>query len=86
MSNQRFIELSSSYRNRTLYPNPAEFEVSFVAPSVINHRETVRGIYNQTKIISSTNNSLDTVVNGTIDYLFQNLITTNSIFLIMVQV
>jgi hypothetical protein len=80
MSNQRFIELSSSYRNRTLYPNPAEFEVSFVAPSVINHRETVRGIYNQTKIISSTNNSLDTVVNGTIDYLFQNLITTNSIF------
>ena len=36
MSNQRFIELSSSYRNRTIYPDPAEFEVSFVAHALRN--------------------------------------------------
>jgi hypothetical protein len=80
MSNQRFIELSSSYRNRTLYPNPAEFEVSFVANNTITHSETIRGVYNKTPIISSINSSQDTVINGVVEYLFQNLITTNSIF------
>ena len=80
MSNQRFIELSSSYRNRTIYPDPAEFEVSFVANTTITHSETVRGVYNKTPIISSINSSQDTVINGVIEYLFQNLITTNSIF------
>ena len=80
MSNQRFIELSSSYRNRTIYPDPAEFEVSFVANNIITHSETVRGVYNKIPIISSINSSQDTVINGVIEYLFQNLITTNSIF------
>ena len=80
MSNQRFIELSSSYRNRTIYPDPAEFEVSFVANTTITHSETVRGVYNKIPIISSINSSQDTVINGVIEYLFQNLITTNSIF------
>ena len=27
MSNRRYIELSSTYRNRKLYPNPADFSV-----------------------------------------------------------
>ena len=27
MSNKRYIELSSTYRNRNLYPNPADFTV-----------------------------------------------------------
>ncbi len=31
MSNNRYIELSSTYRNRNLYPNPAEFEVQIAS-------------------------------------------------------
>ena len=79
MSNQRFIELSSSYRNRNIYPNPSEFEVSFVSPTVLSNRETIRGIYNiNNKIFSSSNNSADTVIKGTIDYLFGNVFDTLS--------
>lgn len=80
MSNQRFIELSSSYRNRNLYPNPAEFEVSFVSPNVLSHRNTIKGIYNKNTIFSSSNNSDDTVIKGTIDYLFGNVFDTGSLF------
>ena len=81
MSNQRFIELSSSYRNRNIYPNPSEFEVSFVSPTVLSNLETIRGIYNiNNKIFSSSNNSADTVIKGTIDYLFGNVFDTGSLY------
>lgn len=81
MSNQRFIELSSSYRNRNIYPNPSEFEVSFVSPTVLSNRENVRGIYNiNNRIFSSSNNSADTVIKGTIDYLFGNVFDTGSLY------
>ena len=80
MSNQRFIELSSSYRNRNLYPNPSEFALSFTSTNILSRNENIRGIYNGNKIFLSSNNSTDTVIKGTIDYLFGNVFDTGSLY------
>jgi hypothetical protein len=80
MSNQRFIELSSSYRNRNLYPNPSEFALSFTSTNILSRYENVRGICNGNKIFLSSNNSTDTVIKGTIDYLFGNVFDTGSLY------
>jgi len=80
MSNQRFIELSSSYRNRNLYPNPSEFALSFTSTNILSRSENVRGICNKNKILLSSNNSTDTVIKGTIDYLFGNVFDTGSLY------
>jgi hypothetical protein len=80
MSNQRFIELSSSYRNRNLYPNPSEFTLSFTSTNILSRNENVRGICNGNKILLSSNNSTDTVIKGTVDYLFGNVFDTGSLY------
>lgn len=69
MSNQRFIEISSSYRNRNQYPLPASFDVPF---DTINLRQTeqLKGVYFNNKINSLTTNAYDTVTTGIVDYLW----------------
>ena len=74
MSNHRFIELSSSYRNRIQYPYPAEFDLPFSPPTLPNTYENIKGVYKvnnvTSKIISQKVNYTDTVTNGVVEYLW----------------
>jgi hypothetical protein len=80
MSNRRFIELSSSYRNRVEYPNPASFDVPFSPSQPRNQYETTRGTYTDSngvlhKITSIHTTQSDTVTNGIVEYLWNWLST-----------
>ena len=82
MSNSRFIELSSSYRNRIEYPQPASFEVPFSPSQARNQYEQSKGAYKDSngvlhKIISLHATQSDTITNGIIEYLWN---TTNSTY------
>lgn len=77
MSNRRFIELSSTTRNRNLYPQPAEFEVPFAPPRTLNQTNTLRGAYYTTPpytsgspglIYSKNMDVADIVTNGIVEY------------------
>jgi len=74
MSNHRFIELSSSYRNRIQYPYPAEFDLPFSPPTLPNTYENIKGVYTANKVTSTITskkvNYTDTVTNGIIEYLW----------------
>ena len=74
MSNQRFIELSSSYRNRVQYPYPSQFEIPFSPPTVQNIQENIKGVYTSnnvtSKIFTKKVNYNDTVTIGIIEYLW----------------
>ena len=75
MSNTRFIELSSSHRNRVLYPNPAEFNVSYSSPPSNYEFERNKFVYynkqNLCKIITKNSNIIDTITTGVVDFLWQ---------------
>jgi len=74
MSNQRFIELSSSYRDRTNYPKQASFEIPFAQATQQNQNIHLVGVYQtgansqNNKIFSNTIYVKDTTVNGIIDF------------------
>jgi hypothetical protein len=75
MSNLRFIELSSTNRNRVLYPNPAQFDVSFSSPPSNYQFERINFAYlNNEKlstILTKNSNIIDTVTTGIIYFLWQ---------------
>lgn len=60
MSNTRYLELNSSYRDRNLWPNPAEFEVS-LAESGQRNKNTARDPVADSMPITSW-------ISGTLDY------------------
>lgn len=75
MSNRRFIELSSSHRNRIQYPNPADFEVPFSPSRSLNTNQTLKGAYynnntsgNYSQIYNQSLDVADTITNGIIEY------------------
>lgn len=70
MSNQRFIEISSAYRNRVRYPKPSQFEIPFSPPPSTNQIDQVKGVYNDYKITTKNNNVSDSVLAGIIDYMW----------------
>ena len=75
MSNPRFIELSSSYRNRAQYKSPSSFHVPFTNQGSASTLTLPFGTYTNGSGSTSTlfqiqNNALDTVTNGIIDYFF----------------
>ena len=74
MSNHRFIELSSSYRNRIQYPYPSEFDLPFSPPTLPNTYENIKGVYTANnitnKIMTQRVNYTDTVTKGIIEYLW----------------
>ena len=74
MSNPRFIELSSSYRNRKQYPSPASFHVPFTNRASASSYSDTLGTYTNgstTSTLFQTNQqALDVVTNGIIDYFF----------------
>ena len=52
MSNNRYLEVTSAYRNRNEYPNPAEFVIPFaktglsgVVPNGVNAKDAVANAY-----------------------------------------
>ena len=71
MSNRRFIEISSAYRNRTRYPKPSQFEVPF-SPSPLNRQiEQIKAVYNDNQqIISKSTSVVDPVLKGIIEYMW----------------
>jgi hypothetical protein len=70
MSNRRFIEISSSNRNRNQYPSPAEFEIPFSPSRSLNTIVTTKGYYstNSNKVLSQTIDIADPVINGVVYY------------------
>ena len=71
MSNRRFIELSSSSRNRNRYPHPAEFEVPFAPSRTLNITTIIKGAYNNnnnTIYSVSMKDAADPVTSGIVDY------------------
>jgi hypothetical protein len=73
MSNRRFIELSSSNRNRIQYPQPAEFEVPFAPSRSLNVNQTTKGTYKAPNgttntVYAQTLDIADTVTNGIVEY------------------
>ena len=88
MSNRRFIELSSSTRNRNQYPNPADFDVPFSPPRSLNKSINVFGTYGtpSSTIYNQQMDVADTITTGIIDYYwtsgtssFYSIITTSGI-------
>lgn len=67
MSNRRFIELSSSTRNRNQYPQPAEFEVPFSPPRSLNQINTLKGYYYSTTGYTGPNSSIGTIYTQNMD-------------------
>jgi len=75
MSNFRFIELSSSHRNRIQYPNPSEFEVPFSPSRSLNTNQTLKGAYynnntsgSYSQILNQSLDVADTITNGIVEY------------------
>jgi len=73
MSIYNYIEISSSYRDRNQYPQPAQFEIPFNCPTQLNISEQVRGYYQSNKIINRIINTKDVITNGIIDYLWSDI-------------
>ena len=71
MSNRRYIELSSSNRNRNQYPNPAEFEVPFSPSRSLNKNVVPKGSYTNlsetNQLFAETLDVADPVTNGIIE-------------------
>lgn len=78
MSNRRFIEISSAYRNRARYPKPSQFEVPF-SPSPLNRQiEQIKAIYNNNQqIITRSTSVVDPVLNGVIEYMWSGTTILN---------
>ena len=76
MSNTRFIEISSSFRNRNEYPDPSNFIIPFqhVRNQMPSENTIAAYSYNDSlkKIVSKTINTYDTVTNGIVDYLWKD--------------
>jgi hypothetical protein len=76
MSNRRFIEISSSNRNRNQYPSPAQFEVPFAPSRTLNQIQTVKSVYytnndptqNTNTVYTQSMDVADPVTNGIIEY------------------
>ena len=73
MSNRRFIELSSSNRNRIQYPQPAEFEVPFSPSRSLHANQTIKGTYlsptnSNSSVYTQTLDVADTITNGIVEY------------------
>jgi hypothetical protein len=74
MSNQRFIEISSSYRNRTRYPKPSQFEVPFGPPPLNRKTEQIKAVYNgNQQIITQSTSVVDPVLKGIIEYMWSGI-------------
>ena len=74
MSNQRFIEISSAYRNRTRYPKPCQFEVPFGPPPLNRQVEQIKAVYNDNRqIITQSTSVVDPVLTGIIEYLWSGI-------------
>ena len=74
MSNQRFIEISSAYRNRTRYPKPSQFEVPFGPPPLNRQFEQIKAVYNDNRqIITQSTSVVDPVLTGIIEYLWSGI-------------
>ena len=71
MSNRRFIEISSAYRNRTRYPKPSQFEVPF-SPSPLNRQiDQIKAVYNNNQqIITKSASVEDPIIKGIIEYMW----------------
>ena len=83
MSNLRFIELSSSFRNRTQYPKQAQFTISFNSTSQNREITQERGTYLSptgitTKISYKRQCSTDVVTTGVVDYLWGYIYDTGA--------
>lgn len=78
MSNRRFIEISSAYRNRARYPKPSQFEVPF-SPSPLNIQiEQIKAIYNNNQqIITRSTSVVDPVLKGVIEYMWSGTTILN---------
>lgn len=74
MSNRRFIEISSAYRNRTRYPKPSQFEVPFGPPPLNRKTEQIKAIYNgNQQIITRSTSIVDPVLTGIIEYIWSGI-------------
>ena len=74
MSNQRFIEISSAYRNRTRYPKPSQFEVPFGPPPLNRKTEQIKAVYNgNQQIITQSTSVVDPVLKGIIEYMWTGI-------------
>jgi len=74
MSNRRFIEISSAYRNRTRYPKPSQFEVPFGPPPLNRQIEQIKAVYNDNQqIITRSTSIVDPVLTGIIEYLWSGI-------------
>lgn len=78
MSNRRFIEISSAYRNRARYPKPSQFEVPF-SPSPLNKQiEQIKAVYNDNQqIITKSTSIIDPVLKGIIEYMWSGTTILN---------
>lgn len=78
MSNRRFIEISSAYRNRARYPKPSQFEVPF-SPSPLNKQlEQIKAVYNDNQqIITKSTSVIDPVLKGIIEYMWSGTTILN---------
>ena len=71
MSNQRFIEIYSAYRNRTRYPKPSQFEVPFSPPPLNRQIDQIKAVYNDNqKIITKSVSIEDPIIKGIIEYMW----------------
>lgn len=71
MSNRRFIEISSTYRNRARYPKPSQFEVPFSPSPLNNHIDQIKAVYNDNQqIITKSTSVIDPVLKGIIEYMW----------------
>lgn len=79
MSNRRFIELSSSTRNRNQYPNPAEFEVPFSPPRSLNKTINAIGTYGASNatIYNQQMDVADPITTGIINYYWTSVSGTS---------
>lgn len=82
MSNQRFIEISSTYRNRVCYPKTSQFEIPFSPSPSTNQIRQVKGIYNDRKIATINSNVRDPVLTGIIDYMWYGKIFNTSLIVL----
>lgn len=78
MSNRRFIEISSAYRNRARYPKPSQFEVPFSPPPLNRQIEQVKAVYNDNQqIITRSTSVVDPVLKGVIEYMWSGTTILN---------
>ena len=75
MSNQRFIELSSSYRNRIIYPKVASFQIPCSPPTQQQQITQLKAVYSTpsvsiNKVNTKSTTVTDVVTNGIIEYIW----------------